>query len=76
MTPAVSPFFHADSSTWSYIVADPASRQAAIIDPVLDFDMAAGRTAIAIARTAEHRRGHDLTSPRRTSPAPATAALR
>ena len=60
MTPAVSPFFHADSSTWSYIVADPASRQAAIIDPVLDFDMAAGRTGTAsaqalLAHVREHR---------------------
>ena len=60
MTPAVSPFFHADSSTWSYIVADPASRQAAIIDPVLEFDMAAGRTGTAsaqalLAHVREHR---------------------
>ena len=61
MTPAVSPFFHADSSTWSYIVADPASRQAAIIDPVLDFDMAAGRTATGSAEALlEHVRERRL----------------
>ena len=34
----VFPFHHADTGTWSYVVADPVSRQAAIIDPVLDFD--------------------------------------
>lgn len=40
----VLPFFDAPTGSWSYLVADPASRQAAIIDPVLDFDSAAGRT--------------------------------
>lgn len=49
MTPAVSPFFHAGSSTWSYVVSDPRSRAAAIVDPVLDFDMASGRTSTASA---------------------------
>ena len=42
--PQVTPFFHADSNTWSYLVADPASRAAAIVDPVLDFDPKSGRT--------------------------------
>lgn len=45
----VRPFFHADSSTWSYVVRDPASNAAAIIDPVLDFDPASARTATASA---------------------------
>jgi glyoxylase-like metal-dependent hydrolase (beta-lactamase superfamily II) len=49
MTPAVTPFFHAGSNTWSYIVSDPASRQAAIVDPVLDFELASGRTATVSA---------------------------
>ncbi len=50
MTPTVAPFFHADSHTWSYVVSDPASRHAAIVDPVLDFDLAAGRTSTASAQ--------------------------
>ncbi len=61
MTPAVSPFFHAGSSTWSYVVSDPRSREAAIVDPVLDFDMAAGRTATGSAEALlEHVRERRL----------------
>ncbi len=48
--PNVQPFHHADSGTWSYLVADPAGRQAAIIDPVLDFDPKSGRTATTSAQ--------------------------
>ncbi|NUS38959.1 MAG: MBL fold metallo-hydrolase, partial [Lysobacter sp.] len=48
--PTVQPFFHADSNTWSYLVADPASRAAAIIDPVLDFDPKSGRTSTTSAQ--------------------------
>ncbi len=44
-TPSVQPFFHADSSTWTYLVADPASGDALVIDPVLDFDAKSGRTS-------------------------------
>ena len=44
MNADVMPFFDAATSTWSYIVADPRTRQAAIVDPVLDFDAASGRT--------------------------------
>jgi glyoxylase-like metal-dependent hydrolase (beta-lactamase superfamily II) len=43
----VTPFFDPTTATWSYLVVDPRSRQAAIIDPVLDFDAAAGRTGRA-----------------------------
>lgn len=49
MKPTVQPFFHADSSTWTYVVADPASGEAAIVDPVLDFDPKAGRTSTTSA---------------------------
>ena len=42
--PNVEPFFHADSSTWTYLVSDPASAAALVIDPVLDFDARSGRT--------------------------------
>ncbi|MFC5570081.1 MBL fold metallo-hydrolase [Lysobacter yangpyeongensis] len=42
-TVQVHPFHHAETGTWSYVVADPESRQAAIVDPVLDFDAKSGR---------------------------------
>ena len=35
-------FFDKDSSTFSYVVSDPTTRQAVIIDPVLNYDAAAG----------------------------------
>jgi glyoxylase-like metal-dependent hydrolase (beta-lactamase superfamily II) len=41
---AVTPFFHAPTGTWTYVVADPESRIAAVIDPVLDYDWRSGRT--------------------------------
>jgi glyoxylase-like metal-dependent hydrolase (beta-lactamase superfamily II) len=40
----VTPFFHAPTGTWTYVVADPESRIAAVIDPVLDYDWRSGRT--------------------------------
>ena len=49
-TVQVHPFHHAVTGTWSYVVADPATRQAAIIDPVLDFDPRAGRISHAFAQ--------------------------
>lgn len=47
--PAVHPFHDPVTGTWSYVVADPATGQAAIVDPVLDFDAASGRTATGSA---------------------------
>ncbi|WP_157264338.1 MBL fold metallo-hydrolase [Azohydromonas aeria] len=41
---AIQPFFDPATSTVSYVVADPASACAAVIDPVLDFDIKPGRT--------------------------------
>lgn len=38
-------FFDQDSATFSYVVADLASKQAAIIDPVLNYDAAAGQVS-------------------------------
>jgi glyoxylase-like metal-dependent hydrolase (beta-lactamase superfamily II) len=40
--PTIHAFFDEPTNTVSYIVADPASKQAAFIDPVLDYDPAAG----------------------------------
>lgn len=50
MHPDIAAFLHADSNTWSYVASDPATRIAAIIDPVLDFDAKSGRTATASAQ--------------------------
>lgn len=44
MYPIVTPFRHELTGTWSYVVQDPESQAAAIIDPVLDFEYRAGRT--------------------------------
>ena len=43
--PAVTAFFDEATFTVSYVVADANARRAAIIDPVLDFDPASGRTS-------------------------------
>jgi glyoxylase-like metal-dependent hydrolase (beta-lactamase superfamily II) len=45
MRPTVTPFFHAESHTFSYLVVCEATRAAAVIDPCLDFDAASGRSA-------------------------------
>ncbi|MDO9641311.1 MAG: MBL fold metallo-hydrolase [Pseudotabrizicola sp.] len=45
--PAVEGFFDAATHTVTYLVADPATGAAAVIDPVLDFDPASGRTSTA-----------------------------
>lgn len=49
MRPEVEAFFDPATYTWSYVVMDPASSAAAIIDPVLDYDPASGRTATVSA---------------------------
>ena len=50
--PAIRAFFDEPTSTVSYLVSDPATGRAAVIDPVLDFDLASGeadvRSALAI----------------------------
>lgn len=40
--PTIRAFFDEKTNTVSYLVADPATRRAAIIDPVLDYDHRAG----------------------------------
>lgn len=44
MTPDVHAFFDEATNTITYVVKDPASNACAIIDSVLDFDYASGRT--------------------------------
>ncbi|HET7930859.1 MAG TPA: MBL fold metallo-hydrolase [Rhodanobacteraceae bacterium] len=45
--PEVESFHHADTGTWTHVVHDGST--AAIIDPVLDYDAAAARTAATSA---------------------------
>lgn len=40
--PRITAFFDEPTGSVSYLVADPETRQAAVIDPVLDFDPASG----------------------------------
>jgi glyoxylase-like metal-dependent hydrolase (beta-lactamase superfamily II) len=40
----IKPFFDPVTGTVSYVVSDGATRMAAVIDPVLDFDVRSGRT--------------------------------
>lgn len=44
MRPAVTAFFDPATYTYSYVVRDPASQACVIIDSVLDYDPASGRT--------------------------------
>lgn len=61
ISPTVTPFFHAPTGSWSYVVADAAAGVAAIIDPVLDFELRSGRTASHSARRiVEHCRAQGL----------------
>jgi glyoxylase-like metal-dependent hydrolase (beta-lactamase superfamily II) len=48
--PVVKTFFDEATFTATHVVHDPATRRAAIIDPVLDFDQPSGRTTIASAQ--------------------------
>jgi glyoxylase-like metal-dependent hydrolase (beta-lactamase superfamily II) len=43
--PRISAFFDESSGSVTYLVADPHTRKAAVIDPVLDFDPASGEAA-------------------------------
>lgn len=48
-TPSVTAFFDEATFTVTYIAADPDSSHAAVIDPVLDYDAASGRTSTSSA---------------------------
>lgn len=50
MNPIVQAFFDEATYTFSYVVREPAGRKAAIIDSVLDFDPASGRTSTRSAQ--------------------------
>lgn len=47
--PLVEALFHEPSSTVSYVVSCPETGRAAVVDPVLDYDIYSGRTETAFA---------------------------
>jgi len=49
VSPDVTAFFDPATNTISYVVRDPSGSACAVIDPVLDFDYASGRTDTASA---------------------------
>ena len=62
MNPDVTAFFDPATYTVSYIVADPATHAAAIVDSVLDFDPNSGRTSkVSADRLIEAVRARGLT---------------
>jgi glyoxylase-like metal-dependent hydrolase (beta-lactamase superfamily II) len=59
--PIVSAFFDEATFTITYVVSDPATGRAVVIDPVLDFDPASGRTSTGSAdQVVDHVTGNDL----------------
>lgn len=47
--PDIKAFFDEPTNTVSYLVSDPATRQAAVIDPVLDYDQRSGKADVRSA---------------------------
>jgi glyoxylase-like metal-dependent hydrolase (beta-lactamase superfamily II) len=61
LRPEIASFFDPATFTVTYVVRDPATREAAIIDSVLDFDPNSGRTATASADAViEYVTSHNL----------------
>ena len=44
-TPTIQAFFDEPTNTVSYLVADPETKRAAVVDPVLDYDHASGKAS-------------------------------
>jgi len=62
MNAHVEAFFDPATFTYSYVVSDPVTRQCAVIDSVLDYDPASGRTSHATAqRLVDYVRAQGLT---------------
>ena len=61
LRPSIAGFFDEATNTVSYVVHDPATCEAAIIDSVLDYEAAAGRTSYGSAnRIVEYVNSHNL----------------
>jgi glyoxylase-like metal-dependent hydrolase (beta-lactamase superfamily II) len=57
----IQTFFDPRTSTLTYVVSDPASRDAVVIDPVLDYDPAAGTTSTdSVDRVSDYLRRERL----------------
>jgi len=57
----IQTFFDPDTSTLTYVVFDPTSRDAVVIDPVLDYDVLASRTSTrSVERIAALAREREL----------------
>lgn len=50
-TPHIREFFDSDTSTMSYLVSDPVTKDTVIIDPVLDYDVLRSQTSTDSAGT-------------------------
>lgn len=62
LRPSIAGFFDEATNTVSYVVHDPATRTAAVIDSVLDYEAASGRTSSGSAdRIVEYVSTKDLT---------------
>lgn len=62
MNAHVEAFFDPATFTYSYVVSDPVTQQCAVIDSVLDYDPASGRTSHATAqRLVDYVRAQRLT---------------
>lgn len=48
-TPYIQAFFDEPTNTVSYLVADPETREAAVVDPVLDYDHKSGKANVTSA---------------------------
>jgi glyoxylase-like metal-dependent hydrolase (beta-lactamase superfamily II) len=46
---SIHPFFDENTGTLSYVIAESGGKHAAVVDPVLDFDVRSGRTATSAA---------------------------
>ncbi|MBN7824811.1 MBL fold metallo-hydrolase [Bowmanella dokdonensis] len=61
MSIQVQAFFHQPTSTLSYVIRDPQSGEAAVIDPALDFEQASGHTGTEFAdQLIDYIRQHKL----------------
>ena len=49
VVPAIQAFFDEPTNTVSYLVSDPGTRRAAVIDPVLDYDHRTGKASVKSA---------------------------
>ncbi|OBP14429.1 MBL fold metallo-hydrolase [Rheinheimera sp. SA_1] len=62
MKPGIQEFFDPDSNTYSYVVFCQQTNNAAVIDPVLNFDAAACRTAThGVTQITDYLQQHQLT---------------